>query len=350
MKNLANTARYLQAISCTALILTISMLPRAVLSQAIQSTGTERAVSADAFWRVTYENDFFTATDRFYTQGILIEVVHPRLQARLFEQLLFAPSHSRRRFGVAFEDNGYTSRDLKQATIPVGDRPYAGTKQLRAFVIANDTTTGGLTTSSLTLGVIGPAAGGREIQTYLHRKTGNTIPMGWTHQIHNDVILNYEIATERVLQRVGRRADVSAAASVRAGTFHTAAIIGTTLRAGRLRSDASSSIPAAPSVTPPAARTARAIFAYVKPQLQVVGYDATLQGGLFNRSSPYTIASGDVSRTVYRQQIGLVYRSATRYVELTHIYTSPAFRGGAAHRTGGISFGVLLPPRRSPSR
>ncbi len=315
-------------------------------AQAIHSTGIERVVPSESYWRLTYENDFFTATDRFYTQGILLEVVHPRLDIRALRKLLYAPDGARTRFGVAFEDNGYTSSDLKQSTIPVGDRPYAGTKQLRAFAIANDTASRRITTSSLTLGVIGPAAGGREIQTYLHRKTGNTIPMGWTHQIQNDLILNYDVATEQQLTRSRTNADVSGTAAARVGTFHTAATVGATLRFGRL--PVAAPVPTLRDVG--VARTPRSFFVYAKPQLQLVGYDATLQGGLFNRANPYTIATGDLSRTVYRQQLGFVYQSSTRYVELSHIYTTASFRGGSAHRTGGIGFGVLLPSRRSPSR
>jgi hypothetical protein len=337
---------------CAALATVAFAWPVPSPAQAILSSGVERVVPAESFWRLTYENDFFTATDRFYTQGILLEVVHPRLHTRAFEKLLIAPKGSRRRYGLAFEDNGYTSSDLKQATIPVGDRPYAGTKQLRVFVFANDTASERTTSSSLTLGVIGPAAGGREIQTYLHRKTGNTIPMGWTHQIQNDLILNYDVSSEQLLHRLSANADVFGSAAVRVGTFHTAATFGTTLRVGRLPVSVPTHTPGRTSSrqNAVATRQPRSFFMYAKPQLQLVGYDATLQGGLLNRRSPYTISATDISRTVYRQQIGVVYQSATRYVELSHIYTSAGFRGGSAHRTGGISFGVMLTSRRSPSR
>ena len=298
-------------------------------AQAISTAGIERAVHTDAYWRLTYENDFFGATDRYYTQGVHVEVVHPRLRLPGIAKLLFAPKAMRTRFGVAFEDDGYTSSDLKQATIPLGDHPFAGTKQLRAFVIATDSFGARVTSSSLTVGIIGPGAGGREIQTYIHRRTGNTIPMGWTHQIRNDLILNYEVTGEQTVRRWRNLALLSANGVARVGTYQTGLTTGTTLMFGRL-----------PALRVSSHAGSRALYAYIKPQLQLVGYDATLQGGMLNRSSPYTIATTDLSRAVYRQYIGLVYRSDARFVEFFRAYGSRTFRTGRAHSTGGIVFGI----------
>ena len=38
------------------------------------------------------------------------------------------------------------------------------------------------------------------------------------------------------------------------------------------------------------------MYCYVQPTDTLVGYDATLQGGAFNKDSPYTIRSGDIER------------------------------------------------------
>lgn len=328
-----NRCKLLHHVALRTLI-TVLTLPATLAAQAISTVGLERAMPADAYWRFVYENDFFGATDRYYTQGVQVEVVHPRLRLPGISRLLLAPGNARTRFGVAFEDDGYTASDLKQTTIPLGDHPYAGTKQLRAFVIANDTTRARVTSSSLTVGIIGPGAGGREIQTYIHRRTGNTIPMGWTHQIRNDVILNYEVTGEQMLTGASRYAQLSLNAVARVGTYQTGVASGALLMIGRL--------PAMPHATARGAPP-RAFYLYVKPQLQLVAYDATLQGGVFNRSSPYTIPSRDLARAVYRQYTGVAYRSKTRFVEAFHSYASPTFATGRVHRSGGIVFGVMLP-------
>lgn len=311
-----------------SLLLALLLVSRGAGAQAISTTGVERDTRQASFWRLTYDNDFFTATDRYFTQGIAIEVMSPGLRRLPAMRALLVPAGSTMRYGVLYEDDGYTSSDLKAAQILTGDHPYAGTKQLRVFTIAADSARRQRVTSSLNVGIIGQGAGGAEIQTFIHRHTGNTIPQGWSNQIRNDVILNYEAGIERALSGAGHHFLVTGSASARLGTYNTAITSGITLMVGQFGDPFGAATPR------------RAFFAYLKPQLNVVGYDATLQGGLFNRTSPYTIAARDLSRLVYRQQAGFVYRSGNRYVEYYLSLGTPEFHGARMHRTGGLLFGM----------
>ncbi len=311
------------------LVIGFTVAARSAAAQAVSTSGVERDVGAASYWRLAYDNDFFTATDRYFTQGITLELVTPRLARVPLMRALLSPRGSRVRFGVAYVDDGYTASDLKASQILTGDHPYAGTKQLRAFTLALDTLRQQRISSSLTVGIIGPGAAGREIQTFIHRRTGNTIPQGWGNQIRNDLILNYEAGVERALARVPGVL-LTGTGSARVGTYNTAGTLATTLLAGRV---------ASPFTTSRSSR--RSFYLYVKPQLNAVVYDATLQGGLLNRTSPYTIAARDLHRLVYRQQVGLVYRSGGRYVEYYQTSASPEFRGGRAHRSGGFQIGMV---------
>jgi lipid A 3-O-deacylase len=298
-------------------------------AQAITTTGVERETGQPNSWRLVYDNDFFRGTDRYFTQGIMLEVFDTRLAHIPLMRLLPASRSAVVKRGVAYEDDGYTASDLKAPDILQGDHPYAGTKQLRLLSIALDTIHQQRITAALTLGIIGQGAGGAAIQTFIHRHTGNTIPRGWVHQIRNDAIVNYEIGIERAVLQAGRSVMVSAAGMARAGTFNTALSVGATTMIGRIG-------------TPFAATSSgrRWFYLYATPQLQAVGHDATLQGGLFNRSSPYTVPAGDVARLVYRQRVGLVYRSGSRFIEYFHSTATPEFRGARAHRSGGLLIGV----------
>ncbi|MBC7842994.1 MAG: lipid A deacylase LpxR family protein [Gemmatimonadaceae bacterium] len=302
-------------------------------AQAIVTTGVERDAQRDAFWRITYDNDFFTATDYYFTQGIHIEIVNPALRHSRLAKVLIRPGNTTQHVGIAYEDDGYTATDLKASQILRNDHPYVGTKQLRVFGVSADSIRRQRITSSLNVGIVGQGAGGKEIQTFIHRQTGNTIPQGWGNQIRNDVILNYEANVERQLYRGGNRVLVTGTAGARAGTFNTALTIGPTLMVGRIGSPFSAHL-----------TRGRMFHVYLKPQLNIVGYDATLQGGLFNRSSPYTIPSGDVSRLVIRSQAGFVFRSGNRYLEYYQSVGTREFRGGLAHRSGGIAIGFLRAP------
>ena len=313
----------------TLLVLASLLLPCSHASaQAISTTGIERETGRDAYWRIVYDNDFFTATDRYFTQGIVVENVRKSLGNFPVARLLLAPRGSVRRVGLAYEDDGYTSSDLKRSDILRGDHPYAGTKQLRLFAIAVDTLRRRRVASSLNIGIIGQGAGGAQIQTFIHRQTRNTIPQGWGSQIRNDVIVNYEASVERALTKPMEHVLITGSGVARLGTFNTAGTAAMTVMVGRVGTPF--------SIIPPRQRL---FYAYAKPQLNLVGYDATLQGGLFNRSSPYTIATKDLSRAVYRHQVGLVFRSGSRFVEYYQSLGSAEFRNGRAHRSGGILFG-----------
>ena len=311
------------------LLYMLMLLTRVASGQAISTTGVERDTQRDAFWRVSYDNDFFTATDYYFTQGIVVEVVSPRLRGFPLRKVLLAPPHSTMRYGLIYEDDGYTASDLKARQILINDHPYAGTKQLRMFAIGVDSARRQRITSSLNFGIIGQGAGGAEIQTFIHRHTGNTIPQGWPNQIRNDVIVNYEAAFERAVVRSGEHLLVTATGAGRVGTFNTALNTGATVLVGRVGDPFR------------ATRGGRQLYFYAKPQLNVVGYDATLQGGLFNRTSPYTIASRDLSRLVYRQQLGIVYRSNTHFFEYYYTVATREFTGGRAHKSGGIVLGFM---------
>jgi lipid A 3-O-deacylase len=300
-------------------------------AQAISTVGIERSPQRDAWWRIVYDNDFFTATDKYFTQGMVIELVTPALRRWPTRNLLIAPRGSVTRFGIAYEDDGYTASDLKVSTILPNDHPYAGTRQLRFFATATDTTQPMRVSSSLNVGLIGQGAGGKTVQSYIHRITGNTIPQGWHNQIRNDVILNYEAMVERPLLQRGRSLLLSGLAVGRIGTFNTAATIGATLMLGHVGSPFSMT-----------ADGGCGLYVYLKPQLNIVGYDATLEGGMFNHTSPYTISAGDISRLVYREQYGIVYRSGRHSVEYYRSIGTREFRGGLAHQSGGIQFTMPL--------
>jgi lipid A 3-O-deacylase len=295
-------------------------------AQAVATAGVERDPGGDSFWRLAYDNDFFAATDRYFTQGVVFEVGAPWVRRIPLRRALIAPAGSSTRYSLAYEDDGYTPTDLKAAEILATDRPYAGTKQLRLIAVARDTLRRQRISSALTVGIVGQGAGGAEIQTWIHRRTGNTIPRGWRHQIRNDVILNYEAGVERALLTAGSHLTLSGSGVGRVGTYNTSLALGTTLLVGQTAS-------AFRSVT------SRAAFVYLKPQVVLVGHDATLQGGLFNRSSPYTIASSNVRRAVYRQSAGFVYRRGGWYAEYYQSLITPEFVGGLRQRSGGFVLG-----------
>jgi len=76
--------------------------------------------------------------------------------------------------------------------------------------------------------------------------------------------------------------------------------------------------------------------------VNVIGYDATLQGGLFNRKSPCTIASQDMARFTGQFNYGIILKTKTLYFEYSRSVLTKEFETGSAYKWGGIKIGFTI--------
>jgi lipid A 3-O-deacylase len=315
----------------------ILLLPLAGVGQAIDNIASFRIIDAKKYVRLHYENDYFTATDFYYTQGINLEVVDPTYQKFPLSKLLIAPKGSQRQYGIAVEHNGYTPTSIESNDILYGDRPFAAALMLKSFAMSSDSIRKRRITSSASLGVIGPAAGGYEMQRAIHKWIGGQEPFGWQYQIQNDIVINYEAGAEQNILSAGNNFLINGFATARLGTLSTKLSLGSVIMFGRFNS----SIAAIFSDGNSSQRKVR-FHLYAQPMLNVVGYDATLQGGLFNHSSPYTIPSDEVSRVTFQANYGGVLSFGSVQLEYFKTIIGKEFETGTYHRWGGIRVGVKL--------
>ena len=301
-------------------------------AQRIDNTASFRQMSQDTFIRLHYDNDFFTATDEYYTQGYTLEVVHPALQKNPLTRLLLKLQGNQARYGLAFEHFGFTPTTIRSDAILVGDRPFAGGILLKTFTISTDTVRRVRVSSVLSTGMVGPVALGSPIQTALHRLLHGVEPHGWQHQIRNDVILNYSLTYEKQLYAYRQALLVSASAQVQIGTFVDRLQTGVVVMAGQFNSPF--------GTTPTRQCLPMQLYVYAQPLVSVVAYDATLQGGLLNRSSPYVIPADRLARTTYQANVGAVVGYKNLYLEYYQSVLGPEFDPGLSHRWGGVKMGV----------
>ena len=80
-------------------------------------------------------------------------------------------------------------------------------------------------------------------------------------------------------------------------------------------------------------------YLYGQTETSIIGYDASLQGGLFNHSSPYTISSGNITRVTFQGDYGIVVSFRKIYLEYCQSYLTKEFSTGKFHRWGGIRIG-----------
>jgi lipid A 3-O-deacylase len=302
-------------------------------AQAIDNALSFKNINSDSYFRLNYENDFFSATDIYYTQGIHVELVAPWVRQFPMSRLLFAPHYSNVRYGIGLEHDGYTPTSISSDDILYGDRPFAACLFLKTFAIATDSVHHQRFSTAISTGVIGQAAGGAEMQTGIHRWLHDITPHGWQYQVHNDAIINYQADYEKQLAAVPKLFSLDASGMARAGTLSDKASGGFTLMFGYFDS---------PFLTETARKSNFRIYAYEHPEVDAVGYDATLQGGLFNQSSPYTIGSGNMERVTFGNRFGFVVVYRRLYLEYFQSYLSNEFKTGNYHVWGGvqIAFGL----------
>lgn len=318
----------------------LTFLAFSSLAQAVSNTASFRMFPAEKYFRINYDNDYFTATDYYYTQGINLEVVNPAYDKFFLSKLLYVEKGGNRQYGIALEHNGYTPITISSSEIQYGDRPFAAAVMLRLFVMNDHSEHRYRITSALTMGVIGPAAGGGDMQKEIHKWIHATIPQGWQHQISNDVVLNYEVGYEKNLLYARDRLVLNGTGSVRVGTLNTKASAGVVIMFGRLNSKIESVFGGAGIPLTPTKRLR--FHAYAQPMVHIVGYDATLQGGLFNSSSPYTLSSADVSRVTAEISYGVVATFNAMYLEYYKSAITKEWDTGTTHQWGGIRIGVRL--------
>lgn len=302
----------------------------ALHAQKIDNTASFRDMQSDRYFRINYENDFFTSSDLYYTQGYQLELVTPWLRKNPVNRLFLKLKDSEQKYGLLFENLGYIPTSIKETGIQYGDRPYAATIGIKSFLISTDTVGKLRLTSSLVLGMIGPVALGNEIQTGIHRRIGDDIPQGWHNQIANDVVLDYEVAFEKQLLNYNNLVRLNLDTKAHLGTLHTYASTGVNAAFGLLNNP----------FTVGEKRTFAA-YVFAQPRLKIIGYDATLQGGLFSKS-PYTIPARSIERFVFENNYGIIVQFRTLYFEYFRNDITKEFKTGGSHKWGGFKIGFTI--------
>lgn len=205
-------------------------------------TETTRARAAPVF-TAYFENDIVTGTDQHYTNGLklswlsadLIEWARPGWRRGLIDALPFVNrSGGQKNLGFAFGQNMYTPRDISAPDPDPADRPYAGWTYFElAFVSKTPAISD---TVALQAGLVGPHSQAEDTQRIVHRWSGSTRPMGWAHQLHDEVGVNlvyerrWRLYARALVETLG--VDLIPHAGASLGNVQTYANAGGTLRFG----------------------------------------------------------------------------------------------------------------------
>ena len=308
-------------------------------SQAIDNGASFKMQSAERSIRFQYDNDYFSESDEYYTQGMNLEWISPSLKNNPLTRLLITTKENLNRYGLAIEHNAYTPTSIRSNEILYGDRPFAASIILKTFGSSVNSSKRYRITSFFSLGMLGPVAGAYQIQKTIHSWLNGTDPQGWQYQIRNDLVINYEAAVERNIFH-HKYFLINGLVAARIGTLSTKSSLGTTIMVGKLNSAISNAFLG----TAPSSEKMKFTFhLYLQPMISAIGYDGTLSGGLiFNRESPYILGQNEIERFTFQGNAGIVFSINSVYLEYFQSILTKEFTTGGRHNWGGLRMGYLF--------
>lgn len=303
-------------------------------------TGTAPAqdyARTNSYLRINYDNDFFNATDMYYTQGIRLEYIAPFLRYSPFSYALIRlGGQAQNYFGIAVEQDCFTPSSIRHNEIFYGERPYAATAFLSNQLISINSQRKQRLTTQLDIGAVGPCAKCEEEQKGIHRALVNIQPLGWQFQVSNDLVVNYNLQFEQGLL-TREHIQLVGYGGIRVGSLYDDANAGALLRLGWMPSYFEHL-----GIVKNATSHKFQLYFTGRAQAELVGYNATMQGGLFNRSSVYTIPDSQVARYVLLGSAGAVLAYKRLSLEYTRVYISREMTTGLYHGWGHVNITICF--------
>lgn len=154
------------------------------------------------FFSFTFENDSFFRDDGLYSNGLIVSWGYNDL-SRLDKEILpsWIVNFVQKSYLTLEPDKTYsvtyrfahliqTAIDLGAEELVVEDAPYVGLLAWNGQLTAYDNLISDQL--GLTLGVVGPLAGGEILQTKVHQLIGSKAPQGWDNQINNELVFRLQ--------------------------------------------------------------------------------------------------------------------------------------------------------------
>ncbi|MDX2172499.1 MAG: lipid A deacylase LpxR family protein [Bacteroidota bacterium] len=301
------------------------------------SQTADSMVVLENYIKLNYENDFFTATDRYYTQGIQLTFIHPTIKySPISKTLVRFKKATSNYYGATLEQNCFTPRSIRHLEgIYYGERPYTGTFFLSHHLASLNYKKQMALKTQIDLGGIGKCAKCEDEQKAIHRGLVNIQPLGWEYQLKNDIYLNYKFAFEKGIIN-SKFFQAFAQSSLRFGTIYNDLSAGLNIRMG-LFSNYFKNLGLEKNYSKSNAPKLRA-YVVVKSNTKAVAYNATLQGGAFTKNNIYILNSDQITKIVYDAGAYVVLAYKHFGVEYGYFYTTKEFEAGLDHGWGKCTF------------
>lgn len=285
------------------------------------------------FIELGFDNDFWDYTDYYYTNGVYLSYSHPFFVKSPLSYLLVSNGKSGvDYYGITLVQNMYTGIQPKVDSIVPGDRPWAAYTMLGQNLISFDSKNKVQHYSEINFGIVGPYSGGGFIQDLVHTiLPNNSPPQGWHNQINTDYIIDYQYKLRSLLYE-DYKFESYLIAGAQVGTLRDNLKWGFGGKYGNF-------IPFyldmatynRKRLSPNFPRKIRFNF-LIEIETQLIGYDATLQGGITDRRSVYVIPPGQINRFVIEGIGGLVLSYGRFELQFIQHWKSKEFKTGKDHK------------------
>lgn len=320
-------------------------LPPAVTLTATVAHAEQHADTAN-IWTLQDENASISSgrlSDRFYTNGLKIGWTSGTDAVPGFLQSLGNSlwGDGQQRIGFSLTQQIYTPANTAAVIADPRDRPYAGLL-LGNFSLLSDTDTS-RSLLMLSVGLVGPGAGGEGLQNGFHDLIGQSHNHGWGSQIQNTPA--FEVLHERtwrlpIAQFSGLETDALPALTVGVGDVRDYVQAGVSFRLGQ-GLDSDFGVPRVrPGLSGADAYTPTRPFAwYVFAGVdgQAVGYDLLLSQSVF-RGGPHVSPVWDIAEG----QVGFAVMAYGMRLTFAYVAQTQEFHGqsGGLHQFGSAALSV----------
>lgn len=267
-----------------------------------------------------YENDFFNATDRYYTQGIFLGVKFST--PRVGDSSILINEFS-------LSQLCFTPASIRRDSVFPGDRPFASAALVTIMhgniIYTNRSYFGG----GWQVGALGPCTGCETTQKTIHQWLDNIQPLGWEKQLPFMLLVNLNIQKRKnVLFRNVFEADLDG--TIRVGNLKTGASFSTIIRGGSFT-----------SYWKPQDDKKYEFFAEGFVSGILTFHDATYSGRIF-KNEEYSIPFSHMKKMTYEFGVRPVIRLNKIFISYFRVWSGKTFDAGRPFGWGGVDFRLGL--------
>ncbi len=298
--------------------------------------------------RISEDDDFINiwgnGTDNAYTNGTRIDYFYKpdhRSHSVLDKWMPSAGDSSTNIYGWGLTQLMYTPDDINSSAYQPNDYPWSGGFFATHTRYSYNAQRHFDFQTELVLGVMGPAALDREMQSMVHHIINYIQPTGWGHQYSNDLLLNVNFTVEKQLASIGPSVTVIGGGQVYAGSMQNGAAIYPLILIGKMDPYFNGFFSQYSSPGRDKQHQRWQLYGFIKPELQLFLTNALLQGGIFTTNPNLKQPPPDGKSPTASSNQDNANNGAGEpqpYHPLQHLLTSIDYGAVLTHGHFGISF------------